>query len=214
MNSIFGKIWLAAMVLTLPIVSFSQKIDALEKTEKLAGEIVAKSYPELKAAKIEFKIFKSGTNFFKSQFSVARFMTLRKMRYAIFVNPEVFRRNAPEEGVRAILAHELAHILYYKRKNRVELVGLAGLMNQGFTVKFERRADLEALARGYGEGLKAYRAWLYENIPATAVAAKRRDYFSPEEIDKMLEILSKKTQMLDVWRKKVPRNLREIEGVK
>ena len=48
------------------------------------------------------------------------------------------------------------------------------------------RKGLDALARDYGAGLKIYRAWLYEHIPARKLADKHRDYFSPEEIDAIL----------------------------
>ena len=128
--------------------------EAVEKTKRIVAEIVDKSFPELQRTKIEIKIFRSGSNFFKSQFSISRFLTFQKLRYVIFVNPEVYRRAAPEDGIRSILAHELAHILYYKRKNRFQLFGLARLADHDFTADFERKADLEAIARGDGEGLK------------------------------------------------------------
>jgi hypothetical protein len=210
MKEFFGKIILAAILLIFPIAAFSQEKQAIEKTRKLVGEVIEKSFPELKQAQIEIKPFQSESNYFKSQFSVSRFLTFQKLRYVIFVNSEVFLRNAPENGIRAILAHELAHILYYKRKNRFQLTGLAGLTDKSFTAKFERKADLEAIARGYGEGLKSYRKWLYENISLKSVGSKKRDYFSPDEIDLMLKILRQKPEMIEVWRKRVPRNLREI----
>ncbi len=210
MKTFFLEICLAAILISFPIAAFSQDKEAVEKTRKIVGEIIEKSYPELKPAKIEIKLFQSDSNYFKSQFSIARFLTFQKISYVIFVNPEIFRRNAPENGIRAILAHELAHVLYYQRKNRFQLFGLAGLTSKNFTAKFERRADLEAIARGYGEGLKSYREWLYQNIPLKRVKAKQRDYFSPEEIDLMLGILQKKPEMIEVWRKRVPRSLKEI----
>ncbi len=179
----------------------------------MTNEIIEESFRELKTARIEIKTFRSESNYFKSQFSVSRFLTFRKTHYIIFVNAEVFRRAAPESGIRAILAHELAHVLYYKSKNRFELIGLARLMNKSFTAKFERRADLEAIARGYGKGLKSYRTWLYNNIPAIDIQAKKRDYFSPAEIDLMLSILESKPETIEVWRKRVPQNLLEIQGV-
>lgn len=210
----FGKICLGAIFCIFPIASFSQKTEVLKHTQTIVNEIIEKSYPELKTAKIEIKTFESESNYFKSQFSVSRFLTFRKIKYVIFVNPQVFRQNAPEDGIRAILAHELAHVSYFKRKNRFQLLGLAALADKGFTAKFERRADLEAMARGYGEGLKSYREWLYQNISPKAVEAKKLDYFSPAEIDLMLRLLREKPEMIDVWRKKVPRNLKEIEGEK
>lgn len=210
MKKVFEKICLAAILLTFPIAAFSQDKDIIGKTQKIIGEIIEKSFPELKTAKIDIKTFESDSNYFKSQFSISRFLTFRKLRYVIFVNAEVFRRNAPEDGVRAILAHELAHVLYYKRKNRFELFGLTGLMSKSFTTKFERKADLEAIARGYGSGLKSYRAWLYQNVAPKSLNEKKRDYFSPEEIDLILQILRDKPEMIDVWRKHVPRSLTEI----
>lgn len=214
MKTLFGKICLAAILCIFPIAAFSQETEAVEKTQKIVGEIIEKSYPELKTAKIDINTFRSDSNYFKSQFSIERFLTFRRISYVIFVNPEVFRRNAPGDGIRAILAHELAHILYYQRKNRFQLLGLARLADKSFTAKFERRADLVAIARGYGEGLKSYREWLYQNIPPKSVKAKKRDYFSPEEIDLMLRILQEKPEMIDVWRKRVPRSIKEIEGEK
>lgn len=212
MKKACGKIYLTAILIILPSAVFPQANEAIERTNKIVGEIIEKSYPELKRSKIEIKLFESNSNFFKSQFSISRFLTFRRINFVIYVNREVFRRSAPDAAVRAILAHELAHVLYYQRKNRFELLGLVGLTDQSFTAKFERRADLEAIARGYGVGLKSYREWLYENIPAKNLKAKKRDYFSPAEIDLMLRILRGKPEIIDVWRKRVPRNLKEIES--
>ncbi|MBX7173541.1 MAG: hypothetical protein K1X72_21415 [Pyrinomonadaceae bacterium] len=184
--------------------------DTIQKTQKIINEVVAKSYPELKSKNIEVQIFKSESDYFQSRFSFGKMLTLQKMRYIIFVNPKVFEKNAPESGIRSIIAHELAHVLYYSQRNRVELIGLARLSSKDFNQKFERGADLEAIARGYGEGLKDYRNWLYQNIPAKNLEEKKRNYFSPEEIDLMLEILQKKPETIEKWRKNVPRNKAEI----
>ena len=200
------------MLLSFPPMIFSQ--NAIEKTQNYLREIIEKSYPELKNEKISVKIFQSDSNYFKSQFSFSRYLMFQKLNYTIFVNPEVYQRNAPETAVRAILAHELAHVLYYKRKNRLELLGLVSLTDNSFNAKFERKTDLEAIVRGYGEGLKMFREWLYQNVPAKNLEAKKRDYFSPNEIDLILELLQKKPEIINVWRKRVPRNLKEISEIK
>lgn len=187
--------------------------EAVEKTEKLIGEIIPASFPELEGAKIKVKLFKSKSNYFKSRFSTFRFLTFREMRYLIYVNPAVFEKNAPEEGIRAILAHELSHVLYYRRKNRLELIGLIGLTDRSFTAKFERKTDLEAIKRGYGAGLKQYRRWLYDNVPAKDLEGKKRDYFSPEEIDLILEIAGKKPEIFEVWKRDTPRNVGELRKI-
>lgn len=205
-----------ALILGFTNFTFSQiykeKREAIAKTQIYVSEIVQRSFPKIKLAKIRIKTFKSETNFFKARFSFTRFLTFQRMRHLLYVNPEVYRRNAPEDSVKAILAHELAHILYYTKKNRFELLGLASLASNGFSAKFERKADLEAVARGYGEGLIQYRSWLYRNIPSNNISKKKRSYFSPQEIQAMLDVLKVKPEMIDVWRKRVPLNVEEIKG--
>jgi hypothetical protein len=38
----------------------------------------------------------------------------------------------------------------------------------------------------YARGLMQYRVWLYRHVPARALAEKKRDYLSPEEIEAVL----------------------------
>jgi hypothetical protein len=128
----------------------------------------------------------------------------------VFVNPQVFARGAPDVGVRAILAHELAHVLYFKTRNRLKLLGLVRLASKTSTHRFERWADLQAISRGYGEGLKEYRKWVYRNIPASNLAAKRLTYFSPDEIDAILFASRARPDLLAYWLKHVPLNLDQI----
>lgn len=185
---------------------------AIEKTQQIVDEIIKNSYPELQNAAIKIKSFKSRTDYFRARFSFARFLTFRRLHYLISVNPQLFEKNAPTEGVRAIIAHELAHIAYYRRHNRFALLGLISLESKSFTARFERGADLQAIKRGYGEGLKQYREWLYQNIPAEKIKAKKRDYFSPEEIEVILTAIKAKPDLIDFWIKNVPRNLSEIQS--
>ena len=106
------------------------------------------------------------------------------MRYEILVNPRLLLLQAPPDGVRAIAAHELAHVLYYKNNSRLRLLGMVRMLSFRWRSRFERDADREAIRRGFGPGLKAYRKWLYQNIPSDRVPEKMRDYLSPEEIDR------------------------------
>jgi hypothetical protein len=198
------------MLQILLIVSFAGFIfaqtEAIEKTQKLVTEIVEKSYPELKDKQIEVKTFSSKSDYFQSRFSFGRFLTFQRMNYIIFVNPKVYELDAPENGIRSILAHEIGHILYYSRKNRLQLLGLVNLSTKTFTQKFERRTDLEAIKRGYGEGLIVYRTWLYEHIPLKSVDAKKQNYFTPKEISAIM----KQPEKIAFWQKNVPKNLAEI----
>lgn len=184
---------------------------AIAKTNLIVREIVEKSYPELSKARIKIKTFDSRADYFRSRFSFSRFLTFRRLNYLILVNLRIFGKTAPpDEAVRAIIAHELAHIVYYERHNRFELLGLIGLLTNSRAARFERGADLEAIRRGYGAGLKEYRRWLYQNIPTRNLHAKKRDYFSPEEIDLITDATGEKPALFDFWRKNIPRNLNEI----
>lgn len=186
--------------------------NAVAETMRIVAEIVEKSYPELRTARISVKTFHSRSDYYRSRFSFSRFLTFRKLHFLIFVNPQVFEKNAPANGIRAIIAHELAHAAYYRRHNRFELFGLIALQSKSFTARFERGADLQAIKRGYGEGLKEYREWLYQNIPAKQIARKKRDYFSPAEINLIVEAIKEKRDLIDFWIKNVPQNLAEIES--
>ena len=123
----------------------------------------------------------------------------------------MFERSAPDVGIRAILAHELAHVLFYRQQNRLSLIKLAGLIHGGVNARFERRTDLIAIERGYGPGLIEYREWLYENVPANKIAEKRRDYFSTDEIRLILTSSATDSKLVGRLKRKVPQNIRELE---
>ena len=182
---------------------------AVNRTRVLVDQVVAASFPDLKGADIRIKPFRSRSDYFKTRFGLPQYFFAR-MRYLVFVNPRVFDLQAPEAGVRAIVAHELAHILYFKTRNRFRLVGLVRLTSKRFTAEFERRADLKAISLGYGEGLKEYRRWLYSNVPSSKLAEKQRNYFSPDEIDAILSASSRRPELLEYWLKHVPLNLSQI----
>lgn len=193
--------------------SFIQSDDSrtiTERTQILVDEIKAAAYPELRGLNVQVKLFHSQSDYFRARFAIWPFLTGRRMRYIVYVNPEVFARQAPQASIHAILAHELAHVLYFSQGHRLRLLGLVRLTTKGFTARFERWADLQALARGYGEGLKAYRQWLYRNIPAKSLDEKRRDYFSPEEIDAITSATQQRPELWGYWLKHVPLNLKEI----
>ncbi len=191
-----------------------QPTDAPPSEEQLVSEIIARSFPNLIGVDIRLKRFQSDTDYFRTSFSAARFIAGVKMRYFVLVNPEWRSRGAPVEGVQAILAHELAHVEDLTRGKRIRLFGLVGLVSETRTARFERRADLKAVARDYGSGLKAYRAWLYNHVPAEKLAEKRRDYFSPQEIDAILAAMAQHPDLFDYWLRHVPMTLADVHSVR
>jgi hypothetical protein len=133
------------------------------------------------------------------------------MHYFVEVNPELFSRNAPADGVCAILGHELAHVADLSHGNRIRLFRLVRLVSRGYTIRFERRADLDAIRRGFGDGLVSYRNWVYNNVSPAKAEEKKRNYFTPQEINTIQEMTRTKPQLFDYWKHKVPLNESEIE---
>jgi hypothetical protein len=185
---------------------------AVQHAERLIREVIKDSYPELANADVRVQTFSSKSDYFRTTFSYQRFLFGLKMRYFIKVNPRFAELNAPESGIRAILAHELGHVYDFQRRNRLQLFSLLRLASKGYTARFERWTDLQAIQRGYSEGLKAYRLWLYDHIPASSLAEKHRNYFSPEEIDLLQAKLKQNPALMKRWLNHVPMNLKEIEA--
>jgi hypothetical protein len=172
----------AILLLTVHALGWSQ-LKPPEWAEAVVWDVRAKSFPELSNTDIRVRPFTNDSDYFRARFSILRFFFGMEMRYFVQVNSGTAILTAPEEGRRAIVAHELAHIAYYARANRVHLLVLLRLSNRGFRERFEKRADAEAIRRGYAQGLKEYRCWLYRHVPGSALPEKKRDYLSPVEID-------------------------------
>jgi len=173
---------LVAVFLACVPVAPGQRV-AHDWAERLVRNVRSSSFPELARKDIRVDPFTSDSDYFQARFSIPRFLLGRRMCYSIRVNSGAPLFTASEEARRAIVAHELAHIAYYANGNRLHLLGLLRLAGKGFRQRFEKCADVEALRRGYAQGLKQYRIWLYEYVPPGALMEKKRDYLSPDEID-------------------------------
>jgi hypothetical protein len=212
----------AMILLTISLALTAETIAAAKTSDDVIGrvrrvveEIKAASYPELthlKDAEIQIRLFDSSSDYFQTRFTFTSFLFKKRLRYLLRVNRKLFDDGMPEDGLRAILAHELGHVVYYKSRNRLALLGLVRLVCKGFTARFERGTDLEAIQRGYGNGLKSYRLWLYGQIPAKKIEEKKRNYFSPAEIDALQLRLRAQPELIKQWREHPPRSLEELEG--
>ena len=186
----------------------------LPSTNKIAAVVTSvrqASFPQLADATIEFSPLNSSYIYFESRFTPSSFLFSRNLRYVMMVNPEAEARHIPDDGLRAILAHELAHVDYFHRQSRMGLVGLVRLLSARYEAQFERTADLEAIALGYGPGLQAFRTWLYRNVPPDRMEEKRRDYFSPQEIEAILKAERTRPGIMRIFAQCIPRNLDEIQ---
>ncbi len=171
----------------------------------------AASFPELRRKVVRSRSFESSADYFRARFSVSRFLLLQPMHYFVEMNPRIEHAGPSAKGACGILAHELVHISRMSKGNRIHLLGFVRLISGGYTARFERSADLEAIRLGYGPGLVTFREWVYRNIPANAVERKRRNYFSPEEIAVILEKTRTEPELFAYWNKHVPLNLQQIE---
>lgn len=183
----------------------------LGRTRLVLEQIRSTSYPELNTTQIQIRIMNNEADFFRARLRFPDFFFKSRIRYAIRVDPRVFELQAPEAGLRAIMAHELGHVAYLKKKNRLQLLGMVRLGSREFAARFERRTDLEAISRGYAEGLKTYRQWLYQHVPGTKLKEKQQSYFSPAEIEVLVSEIEKCPGLLQFWMKNPPLNLKEIE---
>ncbi len=186
----------------------------VQRVHKIVEDLKATSFPQLRNNEIDIKLFDSQSDYFQSRFTLTSFLFGRRLRCLLLVNRKVFADGIPEDGLRAVIVHELGHALYYDSRNRLKLLGLVRLVGKGFTARFERATDLETIARDYAEGLKSYRRWLYTQIPASKLVEKTCNYFSPEEIDAIQLKLRAQPGLLKSWRKRLPRSLQEIEQAK
>lgn len=171
---------------------------AISTVSTVILEVRRTSFPELAHVDFRVRTFRSHADYLRTRFSLSRFLLLMPMRYFADVNPALFQEQAPSDGVCAIVAHELAHIVSLSRGNRIRRFGLVRLLSKRQTAKFERRTDLEAINRGYGDGLRTYRKWVYAHIPPHKLPEKRRNYFSPEEIGALQILLENALNYLDI----------------
>lgn len=197
-----------------PIGSSNSESKETDAVSAVILEVRGASFPELSHIDLRVRTFRSQSDYLRTRFSVSHFLLFMPMQYFVDVNPALFQEQAPSDGVCAILAHELVHIVSLSRGNRIRRFGLVRLLSKRQTAKFERRADLEAIHRGYGDGLKSYREWVYAHISRHKLPEKRRNYFSPEEIAAIQILLEKRPELFGYWNAHVPMSLLEIQNVR
>ena len=88
------------------------------------------------------------------------------------------------ENQQGMLAHELAHVLDYKRRSSFGCVrmGLHFLVSKKFAREMERNTDRIVVARGCGDILLSYRQHLLTKSEILHAAYINNIYLSPEEI--------------------------------
>lgn len=178
-------------------------VASMEDVQAMLKEVISESFPELNQASLSLAPLHDDAVFFQSNFKPLSLLKRHK-EYIIQVNPELFQRKLPREAAKAILAHELSHTLDFKSG------GLPGVLGVGLKLLthpecYEHRTDLQAISRGYGKGLIAYRQWIYTQIPAKDLAKKQATYYQPHEIQSLIRTLDQarlqglETELVQAW---------------
>jgi hypothetical protein len=137
----------------------------------------------LEAVSLQYTTISSDSVFFQANLDVTTIEEEPLERtYTLQYNPALFDDPPSQIAVGAILVHELRHVLDYTEMTSEELGAFAAWYITEDVSAYERETDEYALEQGCGEGLTAYREWLYETIPPEDLAEKQRNYYTPDEI--------------------------------
>jgi hypothetical protein len=155
--------------------------------ESALRETVETAYPELEGLRLELRSFEDDEFYFQARVDAwTVWKPARERTYAIYVHPELRRDPPPPKALRAVLAHELEHVLGYAKMSRWELLRLAfayAFGNEAKIAHYERATDARVVDRCLGSGLAAYKRWAFDRLPESSRAKRARRYLSIAEIE-------------------------------
>lgn len=107
----------------------------------------------------------------------------------LYINiDEINRYNWPEDAVRGLFAHELSHMVSYKRRSFMGR--MLFIWNYPFSestrAKVDREADEIAIERGYGEELIQERIYQFDIDDVERREKEMRVYLSVEALEKLV----------------------------
>jgi hypothetical protein len=184
----------------------STPVTSTAQVLSLANDVLRSGYPELRGARLRIRTFNEDGFFFQCKPALAN--VVRKTsrdRYTIEVNPAALDGTLTAAAVRGVLAHEIAHGLNTHENGLCGFVALGmSFLSTSHLHKDERQTDLEAIARGYGDGLAAYRVWVYTKLTPEQLVVKQATYYQPDEIALMQQTLQASPDLIHTWRKTPP----------
>lgn len=167
---------------------------------ELASLIALSQFPELIPLKIDIVYSKIKTTM-QARPTIGFLLRKKENRgYKVFINSNEKKlkqcalKNIPFDAQVGIMAHEFAHVLHYNSIGSLELLaeGVRYLLSMKFRSKFERANDLETIERGFGWQVYHFTDYLLNKTDASEKykAYKRKIYFSPDELDKIIKSTS------------------------
>lgn len=156
-------------------------------------------YPELEQAHINFKNRSISTTMAALPTAWSIFRKRENRRYSIIINQKRNQNKAPLLNEIPYLArvgvigHELAHIVDYRNKNSIQIVGngIAYGLSINFRRNLEYKIDRMTINRGLGDGLLAFRQYVEDESLTTERYRRFKEYvyMTSAEITQMIESL-------------------------
>jgi hypothetical protein len=146
---------------------------------------LARSLQPLDGVHIELEPLESDISYFQANVDFATLSAApRERRYLLEHNRRLFDDPPSFQAVVAILVHEAQHFVDFSSWSGTELAEWGAWYGTTDDIStYERQTDEGALRLGCGEGLSAFRVWLYDHVSPEVADQKRHDYYTPEEID-------------------------------
>ena len=165
---------------------------------KEAAYIAIHYFPELKNVDIE--VIYANTKTTMETRPVLNTLFSKRRKYKIFVDTTVENNfgilvsEVPLDAKIGLFGHEFAHILDYENKSFFELMKIGRTyLTKGDIRSYETFIDQLTIQRCLGLYLKAWSDFVlnHSNASEEYKNYKRKNYLTPEEIQKSIELISK-----------------------
>lgn len=153
--------------------------------------LILKSYPLLRRKSIQIKFWKRTNKFYPM--ACAKFSSKKLI---LELNPRI-RELTRKERI-GLLAHELVHLEFYVKRRYVR--NLLWLWNDLLLHSFilypltkkwlgnkHKQIDIEAIKRGYGKNLIAYKEKIRQRVDKTRIKKYYIDYLKSNEVKKIMK---------------------------
>jgi hypothetical protein len=186
-----------------------------ERLRAVVDDVRARSFPDLQDATIAVEVLEhdEGATFFAlSNFGVIEALGGAR-RYQILLSRRLLELdvNATRPALFAVVAHELSHTVDYEERDAAGLFSLLPMLwDERSEEQVEKRTDLEAIARGYGSGLIAYRRWQKSVLDDHSYQQKLQIYYDPVEIELIEAALRSCRGLRVLWRRDPPLTARQV----
>lgn len=111
--------------------------------------------------------------------------------YDLYFNQKLVSKFS-DDALEGILSHELAHFTQYLEMSAWQLIkiGVEYILFEKSSriIDFEKKTDLESIKRGYGLKLLQFRHELYKVLPPEKVKLKKEIYYTPSEIQDLIDV--------------------------